>query len=50
LAGFAQGSFAFGVAELSLCGVVAAPVELLGVALSWVLDGVAGAEGVVVVV
>ena len=39
-----------GVAELSLCGVVAAPVELLGVALSCVLDGVAGVEGVVVVV
>jgi hypothetical protein len=42
--------FAFGVAALSLCGVVAAPVALLGVALSCALDGVAGVEGVVVVV
>lgn len=48
MAGFAQGSVApvCGVAE----GVVAVPVALLGVALSWLLDGVAGAEGVVVVV
>ena len=30
--------------------MVAVPVALLGVALSWLLDGVAGAEGVVVVV
>jgi hypothetical protein len=42
-----------GFAELSLCGVAveeAAPVELLGVALSCALDGVDGVDGVVVVV
>ena len=39
-------------AGLSLCGVVgeAVPVELFGLALSWVLDGVAGVDGLVVVV
>jgi hypothetical protein len=41
--------FELGVAALSLCGV-AVPVALLGVALSCALDGVAGVEGVVVVV
>lgn len=48
------GAAPLGVAEVSPCGVAvveaAAPVELLGVALSCALDGVDGVDGVVVVV
>ena len=47
LAGFVP-VLVHGVAPL-VQGVVA-PVALFGVALSWVLDGVAGVDGVVVVV
>lgn len=37
----------FGDSLCGVAGVAVTPVELLGTALSWVLDGVAGVDGVV---